>query len=91
VAQFNFPLLTQPCSLESFDALSLLRLAVKFELHPLATKDVLTINRQQLKISEYGKHFSIIVPCICLSRRSLQVSERAKASERRRRIENRKK
>ena len=55
---------------EQFDVLTLLRVASWQNIHPLATKDLLEPFNQPVKITEFGKHFLVILPCIRLSRKA---------------------
>jgi len=51
---------------ESLDRLTLLRLAVKYNLHPLAIGDVLD-NRTSTKIDRYGRNYVVFADILCLA------------------------
>lgn len=64
---------------ESFDQLTLLQIVTAQSVHPLASKDILTLTSQPTKITEFinesegddGRgHFSVIFPVLRLSRRA---------------------
>lgn len=51
--------------------LSVLLLAVKYQLHPLPVEDVLTLEEQQMPVvRKYGGHFFVILPVLRLSSES---------------------
>ncbi|GMI05995.1 hypothetical protein TrLO_g5652 [Triparma laevis f. longispina] len=57
-------------NLESFDTLNMLRVCAMQNVHPLAVKDILSLWKQPAQIQEFGQHFSIILPCLRLSRKA---------------------
>ena len=54
-------------SVEKPDPVSILTLAVKYRLHPLALEDMLSLSGQPPKIDKYGNHYFLILPVFRLT------------------------
>ena len=49
------------------DPISVITLAVKYRLHPLALEDMLQLNLQRPKVDKYDKHYFVVLPAIRLT------------------------
>eukprot|EP00300_Choanocystis_sp_HF-7_P019684 c20402_g1_i1.p1 GENE.c20402_g1_i1~~c20402_g1_i1.p1 ORF type:complete len:680 (+),score=176.76 c20402_g1_i1:167-2206(+) len=53
---------------------NILKVAVKYSIHPIATEDFLTLRSQKATIKAYHPHHFVVLPCFSLSRELLQTT-----------------
>eukprot|EP00946_MAST-07B_sp_MAST-7B-sp1_P000335 g335.t1 len=54
-------------SVERPDPISIITIAVKYRLHPLALEDMLSLSMQRPKVDKYGSHYFLVLPAFRLT------------------------